>query len=233
MAMEKLIVIVESLFANDVTKEKGEKMKKIGRMEFVGKFEDTSDLLTMPFLPGIDACISIYKENANGQFKKGRMNRNSLSTLGIPDTDEARRTIFLSFLGNITNDEASNPFLYQMPFGEKLPVLSLNKKELKKAITEEGFCFCSNQMIEYGASAIFAPGVLEKIGDAIGDFYIIPSSVHEVMILEVDVAPSIPVILNTIQEMNYERDCIKEREILSDSLYFYNAKTRKVTEIKE
>lgn len=204
---------------------------KIGRMEFVGKFEDKSNLLTMPFLPGIDACISVYKRNADGQFSKARMVKNALPELGVPDTEEARRTIFLSFLGNMAEDKESEPILSQMPFGNKIPVLSASKRELRKAIKKDNCSFCSNRTFEYGASAIFIPGALEKIGDAIGDFYILPTSVNEVMILETDVAPSKSVILNTLKEMNRDRRSIKKIEVLSDSLFFYDVKTRKVTEV--
>ena len=204
---------------------------KIGRMEFVGKYEDTSDILTMPFLPRINACISVYKENASGKFEKARMAKNALSELGVPNTDETRRTIFLSFLENMADDKESEPVLMQMPFGHKLSVLSARKKELKKAIKTDGYKFCSNQTLMYGASSIFIPGVLEKIGDAIGDFYIVPTSVHEVMILEVDAAPSVAVILNALKEQNQNRNCVEEEDILSDAVFYYDAKSRKVTEI--
>lgn len=208
-------------------------MKKYGRMEFIGKNEEKGGLLTMPFLPGIDACISIYKENADGKFQKARMAKNALSELGVPDTEEARKTIFLSFLGNMAEDKESEPILCQMPYGNKISLLESSKSELRKAIKKDRYNFCSNRTIEYGASAIFVPGVLEKIGDAIGNFYILPTSVHEVMILEVDAAPSRHEILSTIKEMNQDRNSVKEKEILSDSLFFYDAKNQKVTEVKK
>lgn len=204
---------------------------RLGRMEFVGKYEDTSDLLTMPFLLGIDACISVYQENASGQFSRVRMAKNALSELGVPDTEGARRTIFLSFLENMAEDKESEPVLSQMPFGNKIPVLSTSKRELKKVIKKDGYNFCSNRTTAYGASAIFVPGVLEKIGDAIGDFYIVPTSVHEVMILEVDAAPPVAVILNALKEQNQDRNCVEVEDILSDAVFYYDAKSRKVTEI--
>ncbi len=41
--------------------------------------------------------------------------------------------------------------------------------------TEEGFL---------GASALFYPGIMEKVADAVGgDYYVLPSSVHEVLVI--------------------------------------------------
>lgn len=79
----------------------------------------------------------------------------------------------------------------------------------------------------YGAACILYPGVLERI--AAGNkrsLYIIPSSVHEVILLE-ESEKAVPA---EIRKMIYEvnRAHVAPEEILSDNLYFYDYSEKKV-----
>lgn len=68
----------------------------------------------------------------------------------------------------------------------------------------------------YGAAVIGCKDVLEKCKDDIGDFYIIPSSVHEVLLLRKgDASPED--VVKVIGEVN--QTVVSDEDFLSDRLY--------------
>ena len=79
----------------------------------------------------------------------------------------------------------------------------------------------SNRYRINGAACILYPTLLEDICDSLqGSFYIIPSSVHEVLILPSDNTDDSKKIREMIKEVNDTQ--IAAEEILSYSLYFYD-----------
>lgn len=80
----------------------------------------------------------------------------------------------------------------------------------------------TNSKRSYGAVCILYPGVLEEVAERMGgDFYILPSSVHEVILLPYDGTFSEKSIKDMISEVN--RTQVEPEEVLCDSLYYYNA----------
>lgn len=87
----------------------------------------------------------------------------------------------------------------------------------------------TNQNTIHGASAIFYPGVLERLGAQLGDYFILPSSVHEVLVLpESEMLPGMEVKdLNAmVREINQTQ--VRPKEQLTDTAYHYQAKTKKL-----
>lgn len=79
----------------------------------------------------------------------------------------------------------------------------------------------------YGASAILYDGVAEQLRDALGDkFYLIPSSVHEMMAFAKLGDADIPFFTNLISTVNREE--LDSQEILSNSLYIYDFETHSI-----
>ena len=79
----------------------------------------------------------------------------------------------------------------------------------------------------YGASCILYPDMLKKIGERKEKgFYMIPSSVHEVLILEETGIEAPEDMKKMIHEVN--RLHVAAEEVLSDSLYYYDFKTKAV-----
>lgn len=75
-----------------------------------------------------------------------------------------------------------------------------------------------------GASALMYPGVMEDLADRLGgNFYIIPSSVHEVMVMPEKYADP-----DSLNDMIFttNRDMLDPDEILSSHCYFYDAKEK-------
>lgn len=71
-----------------------------------------------------------------------------------------------------------------------------------------------------GAGCILYPGILKRFGEAIdGDFYIIPASIHEVILLPIMAGDDFEGLKEIIHDVNEHE--ISSEEILSDSLYVY------------
>lgn len=81
----------------------------------------------------------------------------------------------------------------------------------------------SNRERSNGAACILYPNLLKDFAEALGSsFYIIPSSVHEVLLLPADITDNSTELRELIKEVN-DTEVIPE-EILSYSLYYYDKK---------
>lgn len=81
----------------------------------------------------------------------------------------------------------------------------------------------SNKEMRYGAGAVFYPGVLKMIAEKLGsDLIIIPSSVHETIVMPSYLAGGNEYTLGKmIGEVN--ESVVSDEEILSDNAYYYSA----------
>lgn len=85
----------------------------------------------------------------------------------------------------------------------------------------------TNSKRSHGASCILYPGLLEKIAERNGkSFYIIPSSIHEVLILTETGAEEPAEMRDMIREVN--REHVAAEEVLSDNLYYYDFSSKSV-----
>ncbi len=87
--------------------------------------------------------------------------------------------------------------------------------------TENPMQVLSSEQRAYGASCILYPGLLGQLAEKTGHgFYILPSSIHEVILLT-DQGMEVPEQLkDMIAEVN--RTQVAPEEVLSDSLYYYD-----------
>lgn len=69
-----------------------------------------------------------------------------------------------------------------------------------------------------GASALFYPGIMEKIHSRIGNYYILPSSIHEVILVP-DILPDLA-LKNIVLSVN--RDIVDVYDFLSDNIFYYD-----------
>ena len=96
--------------------------------------------------------------------------------------------------------------------------LNLLKSKSKRAPAGAGPGFVlTNSKLYWGAGALFYPGVIERIHELLdGDFYVLPSSVHELIIMPVeDQDPEM--LAGMIRSAN--RSVVEPGEILADDLY--------------
>lgn len=83
----------------------------------------------------------------------------------------------------------------------------------------------TNSKRSYGAACILYPGVLEEVAQRMGgSFYILPSSVHEVIFMPHGRMRPEEALKEMIYDIN--RTQVEPEEVLSDSLYYYDAEMK-------
>ena len=111
-------------------------------------------------------------------------------------------------------------------------------EEVLKGMTEETYAdgflereipmkVLSNEQRVHGAGCLMYQGVLEQLSKEYGpDFYILPSSVHEVILLADDGRENIEVLKSMIVQVNQTQ--VAPEEVLSNRLYRYDHQSGKV-----
>lgn len=103
-------------------------------------------------------------------------------------------------------------------------MMDLSIEELKMmgyVIDEEEHMYVlSNEVKVCGASALFDVKMMKEITEKIGDFYILPSSVHEVLLVPMTENVSTEELECMVREVNATQVSPEER--LSDNIYTYN-----------
>ena len=88
----------------------------------------------------------------------------------------------------------------------------------------------SNRERLYGASAMLYSHRLEALADNMDrNLFILPSSVHEVIILPDEGEGDPAYLVNTIKEVNETQ--VEPDEVLSDKLYYFDRLTQHITVI--
>ena len=97
---------------------------------------------------------------------------------------------------------------------------------------ERNLLILTNRSGVYGASAILYEGVLKNIAQRLGsDLVILPSSVHEVILLPYEDERRMEGLERMVREIN--QTVLPEEEVLSDQVYVYNRETDKVFRARE
>lgn len=85
----------------------------------------------------------------------------------------------------------------------------------------------SNRQRVFGSAVILYEGYLERIGDRFGkNYFILPSSIHEVILLPESGGEDCGDMRAMIREINETQ--VEEQEVLSDSLYYYDRQKKKL-----
>lgn len=88
----------------------------------------------------------------------------------------------------------------------------------------------SNKNRVEGAACILYPGLIKDFADTLGcSLYIIPSSIHEVLLLPANAFEEVDEIKDMIKEINDTQ--VKREELLSNSLYFYDREEEKTVKL--
>lgn len=89
----------------------------------------------------------------------------------------------------------------------------------------------TNEQKLYGAGCMLYEGVLCREAERIGaDLYILPSSVHEVMLLPAvpDTGEALDGLRDLVAGIN-RSDVLSARDVLSDRVFYYNRRKRELT----
>ena len=78
-----------------------------------------------------------------------------------------------------------------------------------------------------GASVIIYPKILKEISEMIGgDFYILPSSIHEVLVIKDNGDKENDELEKMVREVN--ESCVLPEEVLSDHVYHYSEESDRI-----
>jgi len=93
---------------------------------------------------------------------------------------------------------------------------------------EDHMYILTNCSKSFGAATILYSGLLEKVGKELKeDYYVLPSSIHEVIIIPESRSPEKADLNEMVSDMN--RTQVEPEEVLSDQVYYYNRKVKKLT----
>ncbi|MCR5388355.1 MAG: DUF5688 family protein [Lachnospiraceae bacterium] len=106
------------------------------------------------------------------------------------------------------------------------PLTTVNLFEYLKSysdfyeVPEKEYLILSNTENHYGAASILYPGALENLKARLGgDFYIVPSSIHELLVYAEDNLITPEFLNENIKEINESH--VSKNEVLSDHVYKY------------
>lgn len=106
----------------------------------------------------------------------------------------------------------------------------INKEEIIEFTRMPGYVpmyVLSNKGKLQGATSMLYPNVLRDFGISLGrNFYILPSSIHEVLLVPEQGDEVVEEMKNMVREINCTQ--VEVEEVLSNSVYFYNVKENKL-----
>lgn len=192
-----------------------EKVKKRLCFRLVNREKNRELLDKSPYLPFLDLAICFYYAFEDAEVKQGMIPiRNSHLQLW----EVTAQDLLQCALENM-------PGLF--PF-ETIPMenvmedvlAGLPEEERQDILQRVSMLIMTTSRKNYGACCILYPGVLEQIAEQVqGDFYLIPSSVHEFLMMPKETEQGEEELKEMITETNSLE--LSPEEVLSDHLYLY------------
>lgn len=126
----------------------------------------------------------------------------------------------------------NTPKLFPAQFQSMYDVLKKMMPEMAEMmgpnIFEDSMYVLSNEQNIDGASALFYPGVQEEIYKHMGkEYYVLPSSIHETIIVPKNASMNATELKNMVMEINGKE--VSPDEVLTDSVYEYDARSKTLT----
>lgn len=117
------------------------------------------------------------------------------------------------------------PYTVKSMYDTMLDILELKGADIPAELyqsNESSMYVISNKSLLYGSSAVIDKEFLRELGGKFGSFIILPSSIHELIILPCDEAEcNLEECSEMVKEVN--ETLLSTEDILSDHAYFYNA----------
>lgn len=175
-------------------------------------------------------CIMLG-DNENGSMSVPITNQ-IMETWGV--TQEDLRRIAQENCDTLTPSKfmSMNAVITDMMVPQIMSDCGINKEEAIKMVNDmvptddKMFVLTNNQKLN-GAAALLDEKMMEQITERVGnDFYILPSSVHEVLIVPKEAGMDLKDLEAMVQEVNATQVAPQDR--LSDHVYQYDNETREV-----
>ena len=109
-------------------------------------------------------------------------------------------------------------------------VQNLFDKEINDKLPDSMYTL-TNSSTNLGAAALYYPDVQKRIGDMLqNSYYVLPSSIHEVMILPCSVNDNPEFLRKMVKEAN--ETVVNPQEVLSDRVFMYDREKERLVEPK-
>ncbi len=105
------------------------------------------------------------------------------------------------------------------------------QEDMPEEVPQVSMYVLTNTARNFGAAVILYDTVLEALSEQFGnDFYLLPSSVHECMLIPLEDHLDAKMLRQMVCEINEE--CVAEDEVLGDSVYLYSRRERALSIIE-
>ena len=199
----------------EISKENYEEVKKKLLIQLVGTEGREDDLKDKPHkMVGGDLAI-VYKMDLGDDeiCRRATIINEMLEDLGIDEEKLHRDAMEMS----IKNYPATIQTLYES-MAEEFPEHEDLEQDLDQIVI-------SNENKICGAAAFFYPGVMDQAAERMnGSYYVLPSSIHELILIPDDVSVNARELEQMVKEIN--RIAVDPKDRLSDHVYHYDAKER-------
>lgn len=163
----------------------------------------------------------------------GPFQRNSLTTALITNQIVEKLELTVDELAEVAHRNTVAKFGIEFDNAHRMGLCSLLKYPWTPepfetvSMSESGLYVLSTGIRINGAALILLPDVLEQVGEkAKMDYFIIPSSIHELLVAKDDGLVSAKMLKELVHEGNRTDGIIKPEDVLSDNLYFYSRKDK-------
>jgi len=184
-------------------------------MEAVSREKNAEYLQNVPHFDMADLSI-IFRVNVSGNREHG---------FGVVTVDNK----LLDSMG-VSQDQFQKDILDRALNGEPPILRSLTEVMggvfgIDASEPDGGLFLATNSEALYGASVIAIPGFLDQAAEKLGgNFYILPSSIHEVLLLRNDQEMNVRELEDMVQNVNEQ--IVSPEEQLSDRVYHYDAQEK-------
>jgi hypothetical protein len=229
MRYESILDRIESIYRRDTPDDSlnfdffrdFENVKDRICYKLVNAAENEDFLKEVPHKPFLDLAICFYYVYSNEEIGEG--------TILIRDVHASMWNVSVDTLMECAEKNTSK--LYPIESVPMKDVLLGTEKsesventkfndEITQICEEMPMQVISNKKRSQGAACILYSGMLEEIAEKYGnDFYIMPSSVHEVIVLPADKAENPEDLKEMVKTINETQ--LEPEEVLSDNVYLY------------
>lgn len=178
------------------------------------------------------------KDMLNNVPHRKYLNLAVVYVLNLSENDYGMETMLITnkhmTLWNVSLDEIENQAKNSVfNSAERFQMIGLNqlieeRVGIKEPEEYETMYVLTNMYRNYGANVILCQDFMEKVAERLNcDFYAIPSSVHEIILIKWNDAPSKEEMNEMLNEVN--RSQVPEDEILGDKVFYYSRKEKRLS----
>lgn len=192
-------------------------------------------LQTMPYIQVEDLAM-IFKvdmelpgENSRGMIK---INNEMLENWGL-----SLKEVYEKAITNVRKYDAPTlipmgEMVFEIVNGGKANINLLENHHVFSKFSSEMMFVLTNESRHHGTSALVCPEVMNKINELMPNgFYILPSSIHETLIVSKECGMSGKELGQMVREVN--RDMVSREEVLSDRVYEYDKELGRICQVPE